>query len=108
MEIIQERIEREFNLDIITTAPSVIYRVLKNDGTLIELTNPANLPDASEIDYMEEPIVKASIITPSEYVGAIMDLAQGRRGIFKDMQYIETTRVILNYEIPLNEIIYDF
>lgn len=108
MEVIQERIEKEFNLDIITTAPSVIYKVFKNDGTLIELTNPTNLPDPSEIDYMEEPIVKASIITPPEYVGAIMDLAQGRRGVFKDMQYIETTRVILNYEIPLNEIIYDF
>lgn len=108
MEVIQERIEKEFNLDIITTAPSVIYKVFKNDGTLIELTNPTNLPDPSEIDYIEEPIVKASIITPPEYVGAIMDLAQGRRGVFKDMQYIETTRVILNYEIPLNEIIYDF
>jgi GTP-binding protein LepA len=108
MEIIQERIEREFNLDIITTAPSVIYKIWKTDGGLVELTNPANLPDPSEIDYMEEPIVKASIITPSDYVGPIMDLAQNRRGIFKDMQYIETTRVVLNYEIPLNEIIYDF
>lgn len=108
MEIIQERIEREFNLDIITTAPSVIYKIWKTDGGLVELTNPANLPEPSEIDYMEEPIVKASIITPSDYVGPIMELAQNRRGIFKDMQYIETTRVVLNYEIPLNEIIYDF
>ncbi len=108
MDVIQERIEREFNLDIITTAPSVIYKIIKTDGELIELTNPTNLPDYTEITCMEEPIVKASIITPSEYVGAIMELAQNRRGIFKDMQYIETTRVCLNYEIPLNEIIYDF
>lgn len=108
MDVIQERIEREFNLDIITTAPSVIYKIGKTDGTLIELTNPTNLPEPSEIKYMQEPIVKASIITPSEYVGAVMDLAQNRRGTFKDMQYIETTRVSLNYEIPLNEIIYDF
>lgn len=108
MEIIQERIEREFNLDIITTAPSVIYKIWKTDGSVIELTNPTNLPEATEIEHMEEPIVKASIITPSEYVGAIMELAQNRRGTFKDMQYIETTRVMLNYDIPLNEIIYDF
>ncbi|NMM61957.1 elongation factor 4 [Clostridium sp. P21] len=108
MDVIQERIEREFNLDIITTAPSVIYKIWKTDGELIELTNPTNLPDVSEIKYMEEPIVKASIITPSDYVGAVMELAQNRRGTFKDMQYIETTRVSLNYEIPLNEIIYDF
>lgn len=108
MDVIQERIEREFNLDIITTAPSVIYKIGKTDGEVIELTNPTNLPDVSEIKYMEEPIVKASIITPSDYVGAVMELAQNRRGIFKDMQYIETTRVSLNYEIPLNEIIYDF
>lgn len=108
MDVIQERIEREFNLEIITTAPSVIYKICKSDNTIIELTNPTNLPDVSEIKYMEEPIVKASIITPSEYVGAVMDLSQNRRGTFKDMQYIETTRVVLNYEIPLNEIIYDF
>ncbi|MBI6871711.1 translation elongation factor 4 [Clostridium aciditolerans] len=108
MDVIQERIEREFNLDIITTAPSVIYKIGKTDGTVIELTNPTNLPDTTEIKYMEEPIVKASIITPSDYVGPVMDLAQNRRGIFKDMQYIDTTRVSLNYEIPLNEIIYDF
>jgi len=108
MEIIQERVEREFNLDIITTAPSVIYKITKMDGTLVDLTNPTNLPQPSEIKYMEEPIVKASIITPSEYVGAVMELAQNRRGFFKDMQYIEETRVVLNYDIPLNEIIYDF
>lgn len=108
MDVIQERIEREFNLDIITTAPSVIYKIGKTDGTVIELTNPTNLPDTTEIKYMQEPIVNASIITPSDYVGPVMDLAQNRRGIFKDMQYIDTTRVSLNYQIPLNEIIYDF
>jgi GTP-binding protein LepA len=108
MDIIQERIEREFNLDIITTAPSVIYKIAKTDGTILDITNPTNLPDTTEIEYMEEPVVKASIITPSDYVGTIMELCQNRRGTFKDMQYIETTRVVLNYEIPLNEIIYDF
>ncbi|WP_010239548.1 translation elongation factor 4 [Clostridium arbusti] len=108
MEIIQERIEREFNLDIITTAPSVIYKVTKTDETLLDITNPTNLPEPSEIKFMEEPIVKASVITPSDYVGPIMELCQDRRGIFIDMQYIETTRVMLNYKIPLNEIIYDF
>ncbi|OPJ63838.1 translation elongation factor 4 [Clostridium oryzae] len=108
MEIIQERIEREYNLDIITTAPSVIYKVTKTDGETIEITNPSNLPDPSEISYMEEPMVKASIITPSDYVGPIMDLCQGRRGVYIDMTYIETTRVMLNYDMPLNEIIYDF
>ncbi|HEY5563450.1 MAG TPA: translation elongation factor 4 [Clostridiaceae bacterium] len=108
MEVIQERIEREFNLDIITTAPSVIYKVNKTDGTQLELTNPTNLPDPSEIKSMEEPIVKVSIISPSEYVGPVMELCQNRRGIFKDMQYLEATRVQLNYELPLNEIIYDF
>jgi GTP-binding protein LepA len=108
MEIIQERIEREFNLDIITTAPSVVYKVKKTDGTVIEITNPTNLPPTTEIQHMEEPIVKAAVITPSDYVGTIMDLCQTRRGTFIDMKYIETTRVVLNYEIPLNEIIYDF
>ena len=108
MEIIQERIEREFNLDIITTAPSVIYKVIKTDGTVLEITNPTNLPEATEIDYMEEPIVKASIITPKDYVGAVMELCQDRRGNYIDMQYIEETRAVVNYEIPLNEIIYDF
>ncbi len=108
MEIIQERIEREFNLDIITTAPSVIYKVTKTDGTVIEITNPTNLPPAAEIDYMEEPIVKASIITPTDFVGAVMELCQNKRGTYIDMQYIETTRAVVNYEMPLNEIIYDF
>lgn len=108
MEIIQERIEREFNLDIITTAPSVIYKVIKTDGEIIELTNPTNLPPVTEIDYMEEPMVKATVITPSDFVGAIMELCQDKRGTFKDMQYLEETRVMLTYDIPLNEIIYDF
>ena len=108
MEIIQERIEREFNLDIITTAPSVVYKVTKTNGETIELTNPTNLPEPTEIDYMEEPIVKASIIAPTDYAGAIMDLCQERRGIYIDMEYLETTRVAINYEIPLNEIVYDF
>ena len=108
MEIIQERIEREFNLDTITTAPSVIYKVIKTDGEIIELTNPTNLPPVTEIDYMEEPMVKATVITPSDFVGAIMELCQDKRGTFKDMQYLEETRVMLTYDIPLNEIIYDF
>lgn len=108
MEIIQERIEREFNLDIITTAPSVIYKVIKTNGETIELTNPTNLPEATEIEYMEEPVVKASIIAPSDYVGAVMELCQERRGTFIDMQYLEETRVSINYDIPLNEIVYDF
>ena len=108
MEIIQERVEREFNLDIITTAPSVIYKVIKTDGEVLEITNPTNLPEPTEVDYMEEPIVKASIITPKDYVGAVMELCQDRRGTYIDMQYIEETRAVVNYEIPLNEIIYDF
>ncbi|MCD3290932.1 elongation factor 4, partial [Clostridium botulinum C/D] len=108
MEIIQERIEREFNLDIITTAPSVIYNIYKRDGEKIQITNPTNMPDPTEIEEMEEPVVKASIITPSDYVGAVMELCQNKRGTFIDMEYIETTRVVVNYYIPLNEIIYDF
>lgn len=108
MEIVQERLEREYNLDIVTTAPSVIYRITKTDGEVIELTNPTNMPSPTEIEFMEEPYVKATIITPSEYVGAVMDLCQNKRGIFKNMEYIETTRVMLHYEMPLNEIIYDF
>lgn len=108
MEIIQERIEREFDLDIITTAPSVIYKVYKTDGTHMDITNPTNLPDPSEIKYMEEPMVKISIITPSDFVGSIMELCQERRGTFINMEYIETTRVVLHYQLPLNEIIYDF
>jgi len=108
MEIIQERLEREYNLDLVTTAPSVIYKIVKTDGTILDITNPTNLPEPSEIDYMEEPIVKATVITPSDYTGAIMDLCQNRRGVFKDMQYLEEKRVLLHYEMPLNEIIYDF
>ncbi|MEG0296386.1 MAG: translation elongation factor 4 [Clostridium sp.] len=108
MEIIQERIEREFNLDIITTAPSVIYKVIKTNGEVIELTNPTNLPEPTEINYMEEPVVEARIITPTDYVGAVMDLCQERRGTFIDMQYLEETRVSIQYVMPLNEIVYDF
>jgi GTP-binding protein LepA len=108
MEIIQERLEREFDLDLVTTAPSVIYNVIKNDGEIITVDNPTKLPTVQEIDYMEEPIVKASIMSPTEYVGAIMDLCQERRGIFKDMQYLDEKRVNILYELPLNEIIYDF
>ncbi len=108
MEIIQERIEREFNLDIITTAPSVIYKVIKTNGETVMIDNPTNLPPPSEIDYMEEPLVKADIMLPTDYVGNIMDLCQERRGVFKDMQYLDKTRVVLHYHMPLNEIIYDF
>ena len=108
MEIIQERIEREFNLDIITTAPSVIYKVIKTDGEVLDITNPTNLPEPTEIDYMEEPVVKASIITPPDYVGAVMELCQERRGTYIDMQYMEETRAVITYDMPLNEIVYDF
>ncbi len=108
MEIIQERLEREFDLSIITTAPSVIYKIKKSDGTEILIQNPTNLPEPSETEYMEEPIVNLNIMSPTEYVGAIMDLCQKRRGIFKDMKYLEETRVSINYEMPLNEVIYDF
>ncbi|MCI5620911.1 MAG: translation elongation factor 4 [Lachnospiraceae bacterium] len=108
LEVIQERLEREFNLDLVTTAPGVVYRVHKTDGTMIELTNPSNLPDPSEIDYMEEPMVSAEIMVTSEYVGAIMDLCQERRGVYKSMEYIEQTRAVIKYDLPLNEIIYDF
>ncbi len=108
LEIIQERLEREFNLDLVTTAPGVVYRVYKTDGTMIELTNPSNLPEPSEIDYMEEPVVSAEIMVSSEYIGSIMELCQQRRGIYISMEYLEETRARLKYEIPLNEIIYDF
>lgn len=108
MEIIQERIEREFNIPIITTAPSVIYNVHRTDGEVIQITNPTNMPSATEIDFMEEPIVKASIITPSDYVGAVMELCQSRRGSYVSMEYVEQTRAVVTYVIPLNEIIYDF
>ena len=108
LEIIQERLEREFDLDLVTTAPGVIYKVYKTDGTVIELTNPSNLPDPSEIEYMEEPFVSAEIMVTSEYVGAIMTLCQERRGIYNGMEYIEGTRALIKYDLPLNEIIYDF
>ena len=108
LEIIQERLEREYNLDLVTTAPSVIYKVHKTDGEVLELTNPSNLPDPSMIDYMEEPFVSAEIMVTTEYVGAIMQLCQERRGIYKSMEYMETTRAVLKYDLPLNEIIYDF
>ena len=108
MEIIEERLEREFNLDLITTAPSVIYKVKKRNGEIIMVDNPSNYPSPDEIDVAYEPLVKASIITPTEYVGGLMDLCQDRRGIFIDMKYIDTTRVELHYKLPLNEIIYDF
>ena len=108
LEIIQERLEREYNLDLVTTAPGVIYKVDKTNGEVIELTNPSNLPDPAEIDYMEEPVVKAEIMVTSEFIGAIMDLCQERRGIYQGMEYIEETRAVLRYILPLNEIIYDF
>jgi GTP-binding protein LepA len=108
LEIIQERLEREYNLDIVTTAPGVIYKVYKTNGDLIELTNPSNLPEPTEIDYMEEPIVKAEIMVTTEFIGQIMDLCQERRGVYNGMEYMEETRALLRYELPLNEIIYDF
>lgn len=108
LEIIQERLEREYNLDLVTTAPGVIYKVHKMNGEVIDLTNPSNLPDPTEIDYMEEPMVKAEIMVTSEFIGAIMDLCQERRGIYQGMEYIEETRAVIRYHLPLNEIIYDF
>ena len=108
LEIIQERLEREYNLDLVTTAPGAIYKVHKTNGDVIELTNPSNLPDPSEIEYMEEPMVKAEIMVTSEFIGAIMDLCQERRGVYEGMEYIEETRAVLHYQLPLNEIIYDF
>ena len=108
LEIIEERLEREYNLDLVTTAPSVIYKVMKTDGTMIDLTNPTNLPDPSEIEYMEEPMVEAEIMVTSDYIGPIMELCQERRGVYKEIEYIEANRAILRYDLPLNEIIYDF
>jgi len=108
MEIIMERLEREYNLDLITTAPNVVYRIFKTDGTEVEVYTPLNYPDPAEIEHAEEPFVKASIIAPPDYVGSIMDLCQQRRGEFKDMTYLDQSRVELHYEMPLNEIIYDF
>jgi len=108
MEIIQERLDREFDLSIIATAPSVIYKVHKNNGDMLEIQNPTNLPPIQEVDYMEEPVVKADIMTPSEYIGPIMELCQERRGNYEKMEYLEENRVVLHYKLPLNEIIYDF
>ena len=108
LEIIQERLEREYNLDLVTTAPSVVYRIHKTNVEMIELTNPSNMPDPSEIEYMEEPIVSAEIMVTTDFIGPIMDLCQERRGVYLGMEYIETTRALMKYELPLNEIIYDF
>ncbi len=108
LEIIQERLEREYNLDLVTTAPGVVYKVHKTNGEVIDLTNPSNLPDLSEIEYMEEPMVKAEIMVTTEFIGPIMDLCQERRGQYQGMEYMETTRALLHYHLPLNEIIYDF
>ena len=108
LEIIQERLEREYNLDLVTTAPSVVYKITKTDGETIFIDNPTNYPDPSEIEVAEEPMVKANIYTPSEYVGSIMDLCQERRGTFKDMKYLDLNRVEMHYDLPLNEIVYDF
>ncbi len=108
LEIIQERLEREYNLDLVTTAPGVIYHVYKTNGEMVEVTNPSNLPDPSEIEHMEEPMVSAEIMVTTEYVGAIMTLCQERRGVYIGMEYIEETRAVLKYDLPLNEIIYDF
>lgn len=108
MEIIQERIEREFQIPLITTAPSVVYRVYKTDGTMVEIDNPTKMPETGKIDHIEEPYVKATILVPNEYVGTVMELCQNKRGIFQDMQYLDTRRVSLVYEMPLSEIVYDF
>ena len=108
LEVIQERLEREYDLDLVTTAPGVVYHVYKTDGTMIELTNPSNLPDPSEIDYMEEPIVSAEIMVTKDYIGPIMDLCQERRGEYISMEYVEANRALIKYDLPLNEIIYDF
>lgn len=108
LEIIQERLEREYNLDLVTTAPGVIYKVHKTNGEVIELTNPSNLPDPAEIDFMEEPVVSAEIMVTTEFIGPIMELCQERRGRYLGMEYMESTRALLKYELPLNEIIYDF
>lgn len=108
LEIIQERLEREYNLDLVTTAPSVVYKVYKTNGEFFDITNPTNLPDPAEIDYLEEPVVSAEIMVTTEFVGSIMNLCQERRGVYLGMEYMETTRALLKYELPLNEIIYDF
>ena len=108
LEIVTERLEREYALDLITTAPSVVYRIYKTNGEMLEISNPTNMPDPSLIEYMEEPIVSAEIMVTTEFIGAIMDLCQERRGTYISMDYIETTRALLKYDLPLGEIIYDF
>lgn len=108
LDVIQERIDREYDIDVITTAPSVVYKVHLTDGSVIELTNPSNMPDPSTIEYMEEPVVNAEIMVTTEFIGAIMDLCQDRRGVYQGMEYLEDTRALLRYQLPLNEIIYDF
>lgn len=108
MEIILERLDREFDLALISTAPSVIYRVTRTDGSVVEVQNPSNLPPANEIEFIEEPIVKADIMTPKDFVGTIMELCNNKRGTFLNMDYLDTTRVTVHYELPLNEVIYDF
>ena len=108
MEVVLQRLEREYDLDLISTAPGVVYKGYKTDGTMIELTNPSNLPEPSSIEHMEEPIVNAEIMVTTEYIGSIMQLCQERRGRYMDTEYIEETRAVLKYELPLNEIIYDF
>ena len=108
LEVIQERLEREYNLDIVTTAPGVVYHIYKTNGEMIELTNPSNLPDPTEIEYMEEPVVSAEIMVTTEYIGSIMQLCEERRGEYLGMEYMESTRALLKYNLPLNEIIYDF
>ena len=108
MEIIQERLEREYNLDLLTTAPSVDYIVYGIDGSIQHVENPSSMPEVQKIEHMEEPYVKATIMSPKDYIGAIMEMIQDRRGIFKNMEYISTTRVMLTYEVPLSEVIFDF
>ena len=108
MEVIQERLEREYNLSLITTAPSVIYKVFKTDGDIFEIENPSKLPTPQEIEHIEEPYVKAMVIIPNDYVGVVMELSQEKRGEFKDMKYLDTTRVMVTYHLPLSEIIYDY
>ena len=108
LDVITQRLEREYDLDLITTAPSVIYKIYKTDGTVLDITNPTNMPDPSEIEHMEEPMVKAEIMVTTEYIGSIMTLCQERRGVYEETEYIETTRAVLRYKMPLNEIIYDF
>ncbi|MBQ1417300.1 MAG: elongation factor 4, partial [Selenomonas sp.] len=108
MDVIQERLEREYNLKLITTAPSVIYHVYKTDGSMLNVSNPADLPPQTEIEHIEEPFVKATVIVPNDFVGAVMEISQEKRGVFKNMDYLDTNRVMITYHIPLNEIIYDY